>query len=683
MLCCALAVAAVPIARAQSESAPLLPSATAAAIAQELSGTRAKGNVQAITLHHRMRGSPGFEAAARFIQDRLRDYRLDGVEMIALPADGTTFYGTHRSRPAWNASFAELWEQSLEGGTWRDQSRIASYDEQPIVLAQDSISGAVSADLVDIGAGTSEEDYRGRDVRGKLVLTSSQPSDMTAMAIGRYGAAGIVSYARNQRQAWWGDDPTLIRWGHMGTFSDARGFAFMVTPARAGAWQAQLARGQNVHLRARVVAGQSRGSYLIPTAIIPGRDRSHEIVFSCHLDHQRPGANDNASGCAGILEIARALSALIEAGRIPRPARTLRFIWPAEIEGTLALLNARPEFARRTLTTFHLDMVGGNTEITKSVLRVYRSPPSLPSFVNDVAEAFARFVNRQSLQYADTGAADMPLVDPEGDRRALQAIIGGFNTGSDHQVWSEGSWRIPTVYIADWPDRYIHTNRDSVANIDATKLQRAMFIAAATAYYLATFDSADSQPLWRALREASVRRAAETMARAGALSAEGGSAADVANLWRFHFAYEDGVTASLGRYGPVPDALAGEMRQLNGGLRTVLATGAASPCPAELATGAIVYRRARSPRGTLDGMGYDYLADRLTTENLPRPALLDLDGHYGDAPYSYEALNLVDGRRTICEIRDDLSAINRPVSPRIVADYLQLLERLRLIERVR
>ena len=35
----------------------------------------------------------------------------------------------------------------------------------------------------------------------------------------------------------------------------------------------------------------------------------------------------------------------------------------------------------------------------------------------------------------------------------------------------------------DWPDRYIHTTGDVPANIDATKLERAGFIGAASAWY--------------------------------------------------------------------------------------------------------------------------------------------------------------------------------------------------------
>src|SRR5204863_5090828 len=142
-------------------------------------------------------------------------------------------------------------------------------------------------------------------------------------------------------------------------------FAFMVTPARARAWQARLRGGETIRLRGEVDAGREPSAYLIPTAIILGRRRDQEVVFSCHLDHPNPGANDNASGCAGELEVARTLSHLIRSGALPQPERTIRFLWPAEMEGTISLLNARPESARRALATIHPHMIAGNTQITK------------------------------------------------------------------------------------------------------------------------------------------------------------------------------------------------------------------------------------------------------------------------------------------------------------------------------
>src|SRR3954468_23681133 len=109
-------------------SAPLLTPAETRAIAEQVSGSAAKRTVQALSLHHRMRGSDGYRAAAELIRDRLREYGLEEVDILSLPADGNIFYGTQRSRPAWNARFAELWEESRDAaGRWADSERVASW----------------------------------------------------------------------------------------------------------------------------------------------------------------------------------------------------------------------------------------------------------------------------------------------------------------------------------------------------------------------------------------------------------------------------------------------------------------------------------------------------------------------------------------------------------------------------
>ena len=157
---------------AQDQPPPLIGESIAKAIASEVSGTAAKRTVQSLSIHHRMRGSAGYRAAAELIRDQLVAFDLKDVETIALPADGKIFYGTQRSRPAWDADFAELWEQRHDGSTWVDAEKVASWRDEPITLAQDSVSGSTSAELIDVGAGTAEADFTGKAVRGKLVLTS-------------------------------------------------------------------------------------------------------------------------------------------------------------------------------------------------------------------------------------------------------------------------------------------------------------------------------------------------------------------------------------------------------------------------------------------------------------------------------------------------------------------------------
>jgi aminopeptidase YwaD len=670
-------------AQAQAQQPPLLSEGIVAALAQELSGESAQRMVEALALHHRMRGSTGFRAAANHIVSSLRAAGIADAAVHQLPADGRVFYGTQRSRPPWNAEFAELWELRESGSGWVRSVRLASWDAMPMSLAQDSESGEVTAELVDIGAGTADSDYAGRDVRGKLVLTSSQPEAVVSLAVERFGAAGIVSWAQNQRSAWWGENGDLVRWGHLDAFAPVRTFAFMVSPNRARALRARLAAGEHIRMHAVVRAGKADGAYEIAMATIPGAQSQlsdEEIAFSCHLDHPRPGANDNASGCASLYEIARALHKLIGEGRVPRPARTLRFIWPPEIEGTMALLAARPEIRNRIRAVVHLDMVGGGPE-TKAVFHVVRGPVSLPSFIYDVGQAFGEFVSEQSYLFAASGDARFPLVAPQGGREPLQARLGDFSMGSDHQVYTEGSFRIPAIYMNDWPDRYIHTNFDRPEVIDPTKLLRASFIGAASGYFLANAGPGDAAAVERIVRDASLRRTATMLSRRDGLDA-----VESANVTRHHLGYERAVVESMSRFFAIPadvraraDTRLADIARLVGGSAV-----AGQTRPGSSAAARTVYRRNAEVPGPVSVFGYDYLYAHYGADRVANLRLLRHRGLHGTSPatggeYAYEALNLVDGRRSVQEIRDALSAAYGPVPTEYVIEYMEALREIGLV----
>jgi hypothetical protein len=219
------------------------------AIAREVSGEAAKRNLDTITLQHRMRSGAQFDVATQHIYDTLRHYGLDEVEFLNYAADGETMYGTQRSRPLWVVESAQLWEVSEEGGRLQRVRKVGDWDAVPLSLAQDSLSADVTALLVDIGAGTDDADYAGKDLGGKLVLTSSQPEAVAERAVGELGAVGIISYAPNQRSAWWKEDDRLVRWGHLDSFPETRTFGFMVSLGEARKLQSRLAAGGQIPLR--------------------------------------------------------------------------------------------------------------------------------------------------------------------------------------------------------------------------------------------------------------------------------------------------------------------------------------------------------------------------------------------------------------------------------------------------
>src|ERR1700684_4367558 len=256
-------------------------------------------------------------------------------------------------------------------------------------------------------------------------------------------------------------------------------------------WRAQLTSGQPVMLSAHVKAEVTNGHWTVVTATIPGTDpHAGEVVYSCHLDHQRPGANDNASGGVTILESARVLIRLIGSGKIPRPARTLRFTWGPEVEGTMAFLSTHPEIRQRLRADIHMDMVGGDPFKNKSVFHVTATPWSLPSFVTDAGSVLLDTIRAAASGYAAGELpADQGIVETraggQGTRNELFADVTPYSSGSDHDDYDSSSIAVPSLYLRDWPDIYIHTDHDTLDQIDATKLRRVALLGAASGYVYA------------------------------------------------------------------------------------------------------------------------------------------------------------------------------------------------------
>ncbi len=653
----------------------LIPESTIAVIADETSGVAAKRNLDTITLYHRTRASSQFRQAAEHVLARLKAYGFEDAAILEYPADGKTMFGTQKSRFAWEVEFAELWE--LDGDGQRVK-RHGSWEALPLSVAQDSVSGKVRTALVDIGTGTSDTDYAGKDLSGRLVLTSSQPELVAERAVGELGAAGIISYAPNQKSAWWKEDDRLVRWGHLDGFKETKTFAFMTSLGVARQLQTRLAAGEEIVFDAEIRAHLREGRYalvsaVIPGAVTPGADpalAAEEIVYSCHLDHPRPGANDNASGCVSILEAARVLKRLITLGTLPPPRRSLRFIWPAEIEGSIIYLSSLDSTAH-IKANIHLDMVGGGA-VTKSVFRISGGPMSQPTFIADTGHEIGHFVNDQTERYASGEDVPFPLVSIEGSKNPQLALMEGIDLGSDHQVFNEGSFGIPGIYLHDWPDRYIHTNFDQAANIDPTKLKRAAFIAALQGWFLANFDADDVAPVLALLRANAVARARDLMLELPSLSE-----AQQAAVLGVHWEVERQKVASLGNFA----ALSGDQKQtadafiagLSGlvGIPEFEAAGSASD--------ERVYRRNPAIKGPMHAFGYSYLEDHLPADEY---AGLKLSG-----VLAYEALNLVDGNRTVGEIRHWLLAECRAqcrvssgwLEPGDVAAYLAALEKIGVV----
>jgi hypothetical protein len=561
--------------------------------------------------------------------------------------------------------------------------------------------------LIDVGGGTSETDYADKDVRGKIVLADGVLAAVQRLAVIEHGAAGIVSDMPNQTTAWSGLDPTVVRWGHLDAFAP-KGFAFMVSRRTAADLREKLESGMAVTLGARVKAEVVPDHWTVITATIPGTDpAAGEVAFSCHLDHQRPGANDNASGCVTILESARLLNKLITSGRLARPRRTLRFIWGPEVEGTMAFLSKHPEIRRALRADVHMDMVGGDPFKNKSILHVTETPWSLPSFVTDVGTLFAETIRDGAAAYAEDGSgAEAAVLEDRngasGTRNEFWSDRTAYAEGSDHDDYDSSTIAVPSLYLRDWPDIYIHTDHDTLEQIDATKLRRVALLGAASGYTYAALDARNADALLPFFVARAQQRLAEGFGRAEKLVEDPQlgpedawyEARNLLNemLWR-----EKTELASFALYtGTDPQKTAAfdknleaQATLLNSWIdRSAERRGASSfpplpPWHEDPNAGRIPARIGEL--GPLTFQNDDVLMDRLGRERVSRIKLLNGNSNRlirvqdRGALYAYEIVNFVDDKRSIGAIRDAVAAEFGPIPIDVVADYLKACQEAGLV----
>jgi hypothetical protein len=414
-----------------------------------------------------------------------------------------------------------------------------------------------------------------------------------------------------------------------------------------------------------------------------GKRGSEEIALSAHLDHPKESANDNASGSAAILDIARSLNELITSGRLPRPERSIRLIWVPEYYGTVAYMDAHPELRGPALggtflANLNLDMVGENLELLHSKMVLTRTPSSIPSALNDVVENMAQMVD------------GMDVRTPRGSQSAFNYRLVPHSGGSDHNMFIDR--KIPGMMINHDPDYTHHTSEDTPDKVDPVELERSSLIATGASWYLANLDPAQGVDLAYLVGAGSSGRLGDAarVARTqlAAVSADGvaGGWAEAQNRLDHVLAWEREALRSVLQFNDaaaVRDAvklqeeqLVAQHQVLSGGLRQAAAArGARGARPPALGTdrdSRVPVRLTRAP-----------LASGLPASDLPA----ERAAWYGSREFplrggslAFELVNFVDGKRTVAQIRDALSAQFAPVPVEAVGRYLDDLASLKLVE---
>jgi aminopeptidase YwaD len=269
------------------------------------------------------------------------------------------------------------------------------------------------------------------------------------------------------------------------------------------------------------------------------------------------------------------------------------------------------------------------------------------------------------------------MVAPEGGKEPLRAEYSAYTMGSDHDVYQDSSFGIPAIYLNDWPDRYIHTNFDTAANIDPTKLKRAAFIGAASGYFLAGFGLTDLPSVLALLEQDSLRLAEQIKSQRRQLNE-----CDGGEVQRFQQSYIRPLAWSVSRFDVPIDKTVPTLAKMGQNIDR----NGEGMCAYLIAGGGVaeIYRRSPNVKGPLAMFGYDYFSEHAKVVGVAAPKLLRYEGLWGaDEEYAYETLNFVDGSRTALDIAHAVSAEYGPVPFEIVGEYLKALEKIGVVEQVK
>ncbi len=505
-----------------------------APFAAALAGIRAEALAARIrflaspALEGRGLGSRGLDAAAEYAASVLA---LASVPPLIGPAEEPPYARYFQAVPLREITGAtgELAVEARQGDATTRRAFASGVD----ALFSAAPLATITAPAVFAGYGIREpalgrDDYKGLDVRGKVVvvlrgvpegeawkapalLSRYDPGDAddrwdakreTAEAL---GAAALVAFDGDDFAARLAErDAQPTTWWLPADVAAGPIPVVRVSPVVAGALLGAEAAGPAAAARAtapRALAGvtvtlRTSGTERAVTSrnvigVLAGCDpalRDEAVVIGAHIDHLGksgevvyPGADDNASGTASLIEIARAFAALPE-----RPKRTVIFaFWTGEEEGKFGsgYYVRHPLWPlTRTRALVNLDMIGHPwlaEEIAKLV-----ADTRLPD-----GAAFLAAV--KAAEFAEPG---LPLDAPElaaalrwaGPATGMALHLDrtdGTRGGSDYRDFARA--RVPFIrFFGNFFPEY-HEPGDTAEKLDPAQVQRMARLAFATAWRLA------------------------------------------------------------------------------------------------------------------------------------------------------------------------------------------------------
>ena len=411
-----------------------------------------------------------FEKTALNCVDFMQKAGLADIELLPVKADGKTPYGDWVVPQAWDAEYAVL------KSVGEDSTIFADYLQTPCSLVMYSAPtplGGITAEAV------IADEIENLDInllQGKIIVTSRPVRDLVSVAK-KSGALGIVSdylplfkgvrdnldEMRNVSR--WDSDFII-------PINNTSLFAFSLSPENGGILRNLILENQAepFYLSAEVRTKFYDGECYTVSGKIKGETEDSVCIYG-HL--YEPGAHDNASGCALILELAACINDAVKRGVLPKPKRTLDFVVGYECTGSMAWITAKE---RNAVCGFVADMVGTDV-IDNTHMYIWHAPMSNISFADayicNIIESYKKHKN----------------IDFIWENKK-------FSLGTDN-ILGDPYFKIPLAAMVSEPALSYHSSFDVPERIEKDVIFRNGVITGTYLFGLAMTDTEEAEQLWK------------------------------------------------------------------------------------------------------------------------------------------------------------------------------------------
>ena len=380
-------------------------------------GLRAFELASLLSRLHRIQGGSEVVVAAEHVAQLLGELGIEvRLEALQGPLGLYEYWGFWEPR-GWRLYLAVL-ERRRSDGAWET---VASSHETPLVAVVHSPPGSVEGEARLVGSPDSHQ--------GEPVPVVSSLAWETYYRLVEGGAEAVIAFHEGPGVRYWGLYPP-----------------FFQEPPEAPA--VSIEREKAIRLNRERVRIRVEAEYhtMPETPVLLARvgdDSGPTVLLTAHICHPSPGAHDNASGVAVLVEVMAALKAM--ESRLRDAGVSVIAVTAPEWTGLAAAFTQGLLEPSSIIAVLSIDMVGAHLGSTGGALHLIGSPLPLASPLDPVLDA------------AITASVEGPYTG-----------LKSYEWGSDHDVAI--GMGIPGSLLNEWPDRYYHTSLDTPDNLSPQRL---------------------------------------------------------------------------------------------------------------------------------------------------------------------------------------------------------------------